>query len=217
VSVDQNGQAATASSSGVYLSGTSHLTLRSGTLSRNRGSGLWALGGQLSFSNIIAVDNGIDGVTLDNIQQVTMNQTQLLRNGVDGLRTSVAGTPVIDITSATLRANLGSGATVAAGTTTFRASTIDSNGVHGVRVLGRAAVALPWDPIGDPQANQLSVSSVANACLSDERTASAGTTVSVVHATLQGAIVPSQLVAGPADGRPQYRIVSAGNQINFLQ
>lgn len=224
VTVDQNGNAlgAVAAGSGVYAPGTSRLTLRSGTLSRNRGSGLWAFGGNLSFTNITAADNGLDGVTLDGVSQAVMGRTHLLRNGGDGLRATAAGavgTPIVDITESTLRNNAGSGATLGAGTTTFRASGIDSNVAHGVRVLGRAAVALPWDPVNDAQANQISVAAplTANACISDERVASSGSTISVVHATLQGNIVPSGPVQGPFDGRPQFRIVNANNQINFLQ
>src|SRR5262249_47658637 len=105
------------------------------------------------------------------------------------------------------------------GTASIRSSTIDTNGTHAIRVQGNAGLSLPWDPVGDPQANQISipVPLTTNACLSDERQASATSSVSVVHAMLQGAIVPSGLVAGPVDGRPRYQIVSGGNQISFLE
>jgi hypothetical protein len=83
-------------------------------------------------------------------------------------------------------------------------------------VLNAAALSLPWDPLLDAQADVISAKLVTNACLSDERAQSAGSTISVVHALLQGAVVPAGLVQGPVDRTPQYRIVSSNNQINFL-
>ncbi|HZN92285.1 MAG TPA: hypothetical protein VFB81_06250, partial [Myxococcales bacterium] len=122
----------------------------------------------------------------------------------------------LEIVASTVRSNKGSGITVGAGTASVRSSNIDSNGVHGVRVLGQGGLSLPWDPVLDAQASVISVAQPTNWCLSDERAISALSAVSVVHASLQGTITPSGLVAGPVDAAPRYRIVNPGNQISFL-
>jgi len=174
------------------------------------------VGGVLSFTSMAVAQNGLDGLTLDGVQQAVVDRTQVSQNGRDGVRVTATGAPVVDVIASTVRASAGSGVSVNAGTTTVRASTVEGNGLHGIRVLGQAAVSLPWEPT-DAQATQVLLPQPSiNACLSDERVAGAASAVSVVHASLQGTVVPAGLVAGPVDARPQYRIQNAGNQISFL-
>jgi hypothetical protein len=131
---------------------------------------------------------------------------------------TAAASTSLDIQASTLSTNTGSGATINAGSTTIRSSTVDSNGLHGVHVLGLAALALPWTAGSDPQADVISIPAGSNnACLLDERTNGAPSLVSVVHASLNGTITPTGLVAGPVDVRPRYRIVNPNNQISFSQ
>lgn len=219
ITVDQNGQGAFEGSSGIYVTGVpNQLHLLTGTLSRNAGSGLYAKGGVLELINMTVRQNGLDGVTLDGASQVSLDRTGVSANGRDGVRVTAAASTVLDVTASSLSANTGSGATINAGATTLRSSTVDSNGLHGLRVLGQAALSLPWSPTTDPQADQITIPPGSiNACLQDERVMGAASAVSVVHASLNGAIVPTHLEQGPFDARPQYRIVNSGNQINFLQ
>jgi parallel beta helix pectate lyase-like protein len=192
--------------------------VRTSTLSRNRGAGLYAQGGILSFTNAAVRENELGGITLDGALSVLVDRTQVVQNtGGDGIRVTNAYGTILDVIASAVRTNAGSGITVGAGTTTVRASNIDANGVHGIRVQGQGALTLPWSPSTDPQATVIGVPQATNACLSDERPISANSAISVVHATLQDMIIPSGLVAGPVDVRPRYRILNSGNQISFLQ
>jgi len=217
MTVDQNGQAGVASSSGVYVTSTpNQLRLRGGTISRNRGAGLYMLGGILDFATTTVTNNRLDGVTLDGASQARLDRAQVTVNDGDGVRVTNAASTSLEVVASTVRSNKGSGITVFAGTASVRSSNVDSNGVHGVRVLGQGGLSLPWDPVLDAQASVISVAQPTNWCLSDERAISALSAVSVVHASLQGTITPSGLVAGPVDAAPRYRIVNPGNQISFL-
>ncbi|HEY8211045.1 MAG TPA: right-handed parallel beta-helix repeat-containing protein [Myxococcaceae bacterium] len=219
ITVDQNGQGAVEGSSGIYVTGVpNQLHLVTGTLSRNAGSGLHAKGGVVEVITMTVTQNGLDGVTLDGAAQALLDRAGLSRNGRDGVRVTAAASTSLDIQASTLSNNTGSGATINAGSTTIRSSTVDSNGLHGLRVTGLAALALPWTPGSDPQADVISIPPGSiNACLQDERTAGAPSLVSVVHASLNGVTIPTGLVAGPVDARPQYRIANSGNQISFSQ
>jgi Right handed beta helix region/Protein of unknown function (DUF1565) len=219
VNANQNGQGAVEGSSGVYVTGVpNQLHLSTVTLSRNAGSGLYAKGGVMDLTTTTITQNGLDGVTLDGAAQAALDRAGVSQNGRDGVRVTAAASTTLAITASTLSGNVGSGATLNAGATTVRSSTVDSNGLYGLRVLGQAALSLPWTPGVDPQADQLSIPGGSiNACLQDERTGGANSSVSVVHASLNGVIIQTGLVAGPIDRSPQYRIVNPNNQINFSQ
>jgi uncharacterized protein DUF1565/parallel beta helix pectate lyase-like protein len=220
VTVDQNGKSAVAASSGVYVTAAvNQLHLNGGTLSASGGSGLYVQAGSVGLTQMTVTQNGLDGITLDGAAQALLDRTGVSRNARDGVRVTALADTVLDVTNASaLSTNTGHGANIGAGTTTVRASTVDNNGLHGLRVSGNAGLSLAYTPGEDPMgvALLLPPGSI-NYCLSDERFTNALSAVSVVHATLNGVMIPNGLVAGPVDARPQYRIVNTGNQISFLQ
>jgi hypothetical protein len=220
LTVDQNGQSAIPASSGIYVTSVvNQLHVNAGTISRNAGSGVHVQAGTVGLTQVTVRENGLDGVTLDGAAQALLDRTGVSRNGRDGVRVTTAADTVLDIIdSSALSQNIGNGANIGAGTTTVRATTVDNNGLHGLRVTANAALALAYTAGQDAMGVSviLPPGSI-NACVSDERFTSALSAVSVVHATLNGVTVPSGLVAGPVDARPQFRIVNTGNQISFLQ
>src|SRR6185295_16585925 len=219
LTVDQNGQAALASNSGVYVTGVvNQLHVNGGTISRSGGSGVYVLAGTAALTQVTVTQNGLDGVTLDGALQAQLDKTQVSLNARDGVRVTAVAPTVLDvIDNSALSTNTGNGANIGAGTTTVRASLVEDNGLNGLKVTGDGALALAYTAGQDATAVsvRLPLTSI-NACLSDERPPGANSAVSVIHASLNGIIVPGGLVAGPRDSRPQFRIVNTGNQISFL-
>lgn len=220
VTVDQNGQSAIAANSGIYVTGVvNQLHISAGTISRSAGSGLYMKAGTVELMQSTVTQNGLDGVTLDGAAQALLDRTGVSRNGRDGVQVTAAAATVLDIIDGSaLSTNTGNGANIGAGATTVRASTVDNNGLHGLKVTGNGALTLAYTAGQDATGvNVLLPPASINACVSDERFANSTSAVSVTHATLNGAMVPAGLVAGPIDARPQFRIVNTGNQIFFLQ
>jgi len=219
LTVDQNGQAAIASNSGVYVTGAvNQLHVNGGTISRSGGSGVYVQAGTVGLTQVTVTRNGLDGVTLDGALQAQLDKTGVSLNARDGVRVTAVADTVLDIIdNSAFSTNTGNGVNVGAGTTTVRASTVDNNGLNGLKVTGNGALALAYTAGQDATAVTVLLPPASiNACVSDERFTSANSAVSVVHATLNGLVVPGGLVAGPVDSRPQFRIVNAGNQISFL-
>jgi hypothetical protein len=173
----------------------------------------------VELTQVTVTKNGLDGVTLDGALQASLSRTGVTQNSRDGVRvTTAAGTILNVMDSSALSTNTGNGANIGAGTTTVRASLVDNNALNGLRVTGNGALALAYIAGQDATGvNVILPAASINACLSDERFTNAQSAVSVVHATLNGTVVPNGLVAGPIDARPQFRIVNTGNQISFLQ
>lgn len=220
VTVDQNGQSAIAANSGIYVTGTvNQLHINAGTISRSAGSGVYVQAGTVGLTQVTVTQNGLDGVTLDGAAQGLLDRTGVSRNGRDGVRVTAVAATVLDIIdNSALSTNTGNGANVAAGTTTVRASTVDNNGLHGLKVTGNGALTLAYTAGQDATGVSVLLPPASiNACVSDERFTNSTSAVSVTHATLNGTMVPAGPVAGPIDQRPQFRIVNTGNQIFFLQ
>lgn len=225
VTVEQNGSQAAAFASGIYMTGSSSMSLMmsGGSLSQNFMAGLHAVNGLVSLTGTTIASNGLmarsPGVVLDGVQQATLDTVSITGNGLDGVNVRGTANTILFVNRASIVNSGAAGLELGAGATTVRASDIAGSGTHGIRLLNLAALSLAWQP-GELQTRIIVPQAAVNRCLEDARAAGAGTVVSSRNTLMNGVVAVARTVQGPLDGQAEcWRIQNGGtplNEITFL-